>query len=184
MGARIIFATIATTLSLVACTPAVHTEIMSVGSDNIPQKTNYIFVDPPGENSPVNIAARNLVADSLHLKNWTENASGTYAVSVTVSVLPASLEVYENDSEKGTSDRIVKRRSKKNHILRSCSPLLHRLNVKIHRIADGVELYSGNASEYHCKAEILETLPYLTNAAMADLGKLPSTRSEKRSGKN
>jgi len=169
-------------LLLASCAPSIETQIASAGAGEIPEKASFVFMSGPGTDNTVNVAARNLVADSLYLKNWKEEAPGTYAISVSVSVLPSSLDVHENDLEQGETNPIVTKRPKKNYILGSCTSELHRLDVKIFRVVDGERLYSGTASEYHCKARIMDTLPYLTNAAMADIGKLPAARTEKRKG--
>ncbi len=170
-------------LAASACAPAIETRISSGGQVPVSAQEKYIFIVPPDNIGQVHTMARNLVADSLHFKDWKEAADGDYAVSVALSALPASLEVHENNAGQG-GRLIIEKLPKKMGPFGRCVSMQHRLEVKIFRIADGQEIFSGIASEYHCKADVSETLPYLTNAAMSNFGKSPENRVETRSGRN
>ncbi|WP_164117719.1 hypothetical protein [Sphingorhabdus sp. Alg239-R122] len=166
-------------LILPGCAPIVETYIRSGGVAPLAETGQYIFASPPGNVSPLHIKAKNLVADSLHLKNWTESTHAQYVVSVGVSSLPSDLEVYENSGE-GTGKTIIARRPEEKGVLGNCSAIHHRLDVKIFRISDGRNMFSGTASEYHCKASIDDTLPFLTNAALRNFGRRAESAIEKR----
>ncbi len=174
-----VLSAVALLLALPACAPTVETYIQSGGVTPLAETGRYVFASPPGNMGLLHIKAKNLVADSLHLKNWTEAAQAQYAVSVGVSSLPSDLDVYENSGQ-GSKRVIIAKRPSKTGILNSCEVMHHRLDVKIFRITDGQNMFSGTASEYHCKASIDDTLPFLTNAAMRNFGRLAESVIEKR----
>ena len=172
-------------LSLAACAPSIETRIHAAGEGpDILQNAAYAFAEAPGTASAAQAQARQIVAEKLATRQWRETADGAYIVTLAISVLPASLEVYETGVSREDVRRIVQRKPKKRTLLGSCAPYLHRLDIKVFRIADGSEVYAGDASEYHCKAGIDETLPYLADAALANMGKPPVSRTERRSGRN
>lgn len=59
---------------------------------------------------------------------------------------------------------------KRRKALQSCNDREYRIGVTLTRVADGAEIYRGRAAEYHCKMTIVEALPTLVDAALADLG--------------
>lgn len=60
--------------------------------------------------------------------------------------------------------------AKKQKPLQSCKDKEYRFGVTLTRVADGAEIYRGRAAEYHCKMTLVEALPKLVDAALADVG--------------
>ncbi len=158
--------------SLSACAGPLETRVSSSGATALAPAT-YIWAPDSGVASNDVAEAKRLVSAKLAERGFTAADTGSLHMEVAVASRPASLGLVA-----GEKDVLSPVRRKKT--FQRCGDNEYRLGITITQIADGAEVYRGNASEYHCKEALGSVLPRLVDAALADLGQPRGTYSIKR----
>ncbi|RDV06461.1 hypothetical protein DXH95_03270 [Sphingorhabdus pulchriflava] len=159
-----------------ACTGPIETRVSSSGVALSSDRT--ILNEQHGNHSDILVQARSLTLQQLDSRGFSLAPNGAHKLDVTVSERPANLLV-TTGTEQG---KAVLTSPKPKKPLQSCVDSEFNLVVRLTRVADGTELYRGRASEYHCKASLADVLPFLVNAALADLSSPKGEHIIKRRG--
>ncbi len=152
----------------ISCSAPIATRVASEGRAPEAQAATFVLVNAPGDESAEETSAHNMVISRLVARGWrrdTDNAN--YSLTISLSERPASVGVTVQ-SVSGNQNKVISA-PKKNKPLQSCDDVEQRLSIAIVRLSDGARVFRGNASEYHCKARLNETLPYLVDAALSGI---------------
>lgn len=160
-------------LSLAACTAPIETRISSNGLTALAGGT-YVLDGSVAPGAELVIAQR-LVNEALSRKGYAAADNAELNLEVTLSSRPAQLSL----TMAGTQLAAARQRARK-----GCSNVEYRLGVALTRIADGVVAYQSSAAEYHCSAALNDVLPFLVDAALADLGKPAGAYIIRRKGQH
>ncbi|MEH6757227.1 MAG: hypothetical protein V7676_06920 [Parasphingorhabdus sp.] len=134
--------------------------------DAITAQKIYSFAAQPEQNSEAYIKARKLVTDALTARSFAVADQSPILVNIALASRPASIALSAGEG----SDLSKIAEPKERKPLQFCEDIEHRLTLNMVNTADGSNLYSGTAAEYHCKGTIEQSLPYLIDAALSDLG--------------
>lgn len=149
-------------LGVSGCAQDVQTRVSSAG---LPDAAAGAFMISTTEvRSPELQQAYPLVTKTLASKGYSIAKEAPLHLQVTVDSRDAALSV---GGAAGPTDLSA---AKKQKPLQSCKDKEYRFGVTLTRVADGVEIYRGRAAEYHCKMALVEALPTLVDAALADVG--------------
>lgn len=151
-----------------SCSAPIATRIASEGRAPEAQAATFVLVNAPGEASSDEKTAHNMVISRLVQRGWRSDAdNANYSLTISLSERPASIGIIAK-SVGGNQSKVISA-PKKNKPLQSCDDVEQRLSIAIVRLSDGARVFRGNASEYHCKAQLNETLPYLVDAALSGI---------------
>ncbi|MEQ1550156.1 hypothetical protein [Sphingorhabdus sp.] len=160
MGSRLLLSSLM--LGLAACAGPVETRVNSAGPGIASSTTIFQEALPTSSTAA---QARAAVITLLTEKGYRETQAGDVQLHVAFAERDAAISVKTK-----SGDTVADIAAAKAHKpLQSCADREMRLAVTLTRITDGIELYRGTASEYHCKAQMVEVLPALVTAALADL---------------
>ncbi len=147
-------------LMLAACAGPIETRISSSGEAAVsPQKIRLAPL--PAESSGIILEARKLAAAALEERGFALDEDAALAVNVAVSDRPAKLAVKNGDS--------IVAPTKRKKLLQNCEDREYTAMLMLTRVADGEQLYVGEAAEYHCKAALAKVLPSLIDALVSDI---------------
>ncbi len=173
---RLSILTLLSTIILTACTGPIETRVETVVPTALPVTKIFSFTEKPEQNNALYQDARTLVADALESKGFSQADSASILVQIALADRPANIAIDVGENEK----KIPRSLAKKQKFLQSCKDQEHRLIITLTDQTTGNSLYSGTASEYHCKGTLKASLPYLVGAAMADLGSAPDLNIRKK----
>ena len=158
-----------------ACSGPIETRIVSSGP-GVANPEYILQEEPPKADLPLraHIAVMHQLAD----RGYMVSDTGSLKLDIAFAERDAQIAVFT----KSGSDQAIIAPGKQKKALQSCADREMRLTVILTRIADGVELYRGNASEYHCKAKAEDVVPELVKAALVDLTKPKGAYSITRQG--
>lgn len=152
----------------VSCSGPIATRIASEGRAPEAQAATFVLTNAPGEVSGDEKTAHNMVMSRLAARGWrNDSENANYSLTISLSERPASVGITAK-SVSGNQSKVISA-PKKNKALQSCDDVEQRLSIAIVRLSDGARVFRGNASEYHCKARLNETLPYLVDAALSGI---------------
>lgn len=157
------------------CSGPIETRIQTQTGPALPAQKLYSFTAKPEQNSETYQSARKMVADALAAKSYVAADEAPILVHIALADRPASIAM--TTGEEGDVSIIANQKERK--LLQSCKDIEHRLTINMVSSADGATLYSGTAAEYHCKGTIEQSLPYLVDGALSDLGNSGETDSSK-----
>lgn len=161
MGLRLISLSIAA-LGLSACAGPIETRVVSTGEGLREPATILSEAAPTSEETAM---ARKLVVDRLIIQGYRESENGAIQLHVAFAERDATITVSAKSGDTATDVASAKKQKP----LQSCADREMRLIVTLTRIADGTELYRGNAAEYHCRARAGDVIPALVEASLNDL---------------
>jgi hypothetical protein len=162
MGKRALF--FLTMLGLSGCSGPVETRILSSGQ-GINASISIADTTPAAAAAPLHAKAQELAIAGLQQRVGLSPGAASHQLTVTLSERPAAIALRAGAQQAARVIAAAKRRKP----LQNCEDREFRLSIVMTRIADGTESYRGEASEYHCKASIEESLPHLVDAALSDL---------------
>ncbi|WP_417622918.1 hypothetical protein [Parasphingorhabdus sp.] len=110
--------------------------------------------------------AREMVAKALGERGYKPSPDASIVVHVALAERPADIAITAKDKEAEQSIAAAKRKKR----FQSCRDQEHRLTVSLFDQASGTKLYTGSASEYHCKGTIAQSLPFLIDSALSGFG--------------
>jgi hypothetical protein len=175
MGSRLLLSSILF-LGLSACARPIETRVNSAGP-GVATTLTILHETPPTASSAA-VQARAAVIKSLTNRGFSETQAGDVQLHVAFAEREAAISVKVKSGETVTDIAAAKAAKP----LQSCADREMRLSVILTRIGDGTELYRGEASEYHCKAQMAEVLPALVTAALADLSRPKGAYKTRRQG--
>jgi len=165
-----------------SCAGPIQTRIQTQVAAPVTDHKQYRFTETPEQQSAAYQTARKLVAQELGNRNLSQDDTALMLVQIAFADRPASIAITAGKEEKQASVAIAKKRE----FLQACEDSENRLTIYIVRQADGAQIYSGSAAEYHCKGKFEDSLPHLVKAALSDLGASPDgtvrTKIRTRSG--
>lgn len=144
------------------CASKIDTRVSSSGIQS-PAADSYM-ISTVGETSPELRGAYRLVATSMATKGFILAKEAPLHLEITLDARPAELSLGAKEGPDSLSP------AKKKKPLQSCEDREYRLGVTLTKVNDASEVYRGRAAEYHCKVAVVEALPKLVDAAMADFG--------------
>ncbi len=160
MGKRVLL--FLTMLGLSGCSGPVETRILSSGQGI---NASISIADTAPAAAPLHAKAQELAIAGLQKRVGLLPGASSHQLVVTLSERPAAIALRAGTQQAARVIAAAKRRKP----LQNCEDREFRLSIVMTRIADGIESYRGEASEYHCKASIEESLPHLVDAALSDL---------------
>lgn len=167
-------------LLLTGCAAPVVTRIDTAMPGAQPVSASFVVADFPGDVAPVQRYATGLVAQSLAQRGWSNAESAEFALSVTLSDRPAQSQLLLGDDYGKPAGVIGPAATRNNN--RGCARRDHRLTVTLVHRATGELVYSGAASEYHCKAGLEQNVPALVAAALDGMDGATGVRQVEREG--
>lgn len=165
-------------LLLASCAAPVVTRIDTAMPGARPVSASFVVADVPGDVAPVQQDATGLVVQSLAQRGWTISDSADVLLSVTLSDRPAQSQLLLGDDYGKPAGVIGPAPTRSNN--RGCARRDQRLTVTLAHRATGDLIYSGAASEYHCKAGLEQNLPALVAAALDGMDNAPGVRQVER----
>lgn len=154
---------------LAGCAGPIETRINSSMDLPLPAQTGFTFSQVATTKNPLQKLVHDLIGETLVGKGLHPADDGRLLVHASVSNGPADMTIIIG--EKDGTEQIAK--PKKRRLLQSCEDQEHRLKISIFDKNDGSQIYSGTATEYHCKGTIEQSLPHLTRAALINLRDMP-----------
>lgn len=146
---------------LMACAQTVDTRINSSGAvDATPAR--YSIAMPHAAPPPEYEAAHRLVTAKLAARGYNASLDGTAYLQIGIASRPANLTLKQPGTILGAAS--TKPSNKQ------CPLSEYRLSIALNNIADGREIYTASAAEFHCAKDFAAALPVLVDAALADLG--------------
>jgi hypothetical protein len=142
------------------CSPGVEMRISSNGIANPPAQPVSILAE--AKSSAGLQSAYSLVARDLAARGFVTAENAPLHLVVTADARDAVLALNAGLA------KLSEARKKKP--FQNCAGKEYRVGVTVTRIADGLEIYRGQAAEHHCKMRFDEALPDLVKAALADFG--------------
>jgi hypothetical protein len=172
---RLAFLMIPVMAAVSGCGGPVETRVQTQAGPALPALKQYSFPEKPEQNSQAYQAARQMVGSALEDRGFAQSKDAPLLVHIALANRPASIAM--TTGEESGLDVIADKKERKP--LQSCEDVEHRLTINMFTVPAGEALYSGTAAEYHCKGTVEQSLPYLVDAALSDLGS-PGTISNSR----
>lgn len=149
-------------LGATGCAQVVETRVSSAGISDA--SSGAFMISTTEATSPELRQAYPLVTKKLAAKGYSIAKEAPLHLQVTIDARDAALSV---GGAVGPTDIAG---AKKRKPLQSCKDKEYRFGVTLTRVADGTEVYRGRAAEFHCKMTLVQALPTLVDAALADVG--------------
>lgn len=165
---------------LAGCASPVVTRIDAAPSAAVPPRASFSLAVPPGDAAGIHQQATDMIVAALVQRGWTRADTGDYLLSVTLSDRPATAQLQAGDDAGKPRTLIAPAVDRKTS--RGCARRDHRLAIRLTRRETGEDVYSGSGAEYHCKAGLNDSLPYLVAAALDGLDGMPAPRLVERAG--
>lgn len=167
-------------VALAGCAAPVVTRMDAAAPAPLPARSSFTLVSAPGETSPVQSQATDMIAAGLTQRGWTQGEAGDYLLSVTLSDRPAASQLQAGDD--AGKARAVIGPAPDRKTTTGCAQRDHRLAIRLTHRTTGEDLYSGSGAEFHCKAALDDSLPHLVAAALDGLDGTPGARMVERKG--
>jgi len=147
-------------LAMAGCSGPIETRVSSAGEEQ-PIAGSFMLAPLPDNSADELTGAQALLVEGLLTKGYHHADDADMMLTVGISDRPAQLTV-KNGAQ-------ILAPGKQPKMWQSCADREYRMTIELTRRADGAQLYSGNASEYHCNATLTETLPSLAKRLVADI---------------
>lgn len=167
-------------LLLAGCAAPVVTRTDATVAAPIPARASFTLVAPPGEPAFLHQQATDMIVAGLTQRGWSQTENGDYQLSVTLSDRPAAARLQAGDDS--GSPRIVIAPAADRTTSRGCAKRDHRLAMSLTERATGRDLYSGWGAEFHCRAELGDSLPHLVAVTLDGLAGIRGPRVVERLG--
>ena len=157
------------------CSSNVETRVSSSGV--LIAAPEQYMISTVAETSPELRTAYKLVAATMAKQGFTIAKNAPLHLEITLDARPAALSVGGKEGPESVSP------AKKKKMLQSCEDREYRIGVTLTRVSDGSETYRGRAAEFHCNVDVVDALPVLVSAALADLGRPRGSYAITRKGR-
>lgn len=172
---------LAAAILLAGCASPVVTRVNASAPALLPQRASFAFAPAPDDGDALSGQARDMVAAALHQRGWRQAAQGDYLLAVTLADRPATIALKAGDDLGKPVATLAPAADRSNN--KGCARRDHRLTITLTDRSNGAIAFSGAASEYHCKAALYDTLPYLVSAAVDRFDAGSGTMQFARKGK-
>ncbi|GAB5486856.1 MAG: hypothetical protein Pars2KO_04260 [Parasphingorhabdus sp.] len=163
---RLAFSLLPIAILFSGCAGPIETRVQTISSAQSFQPTGFQIFDVIAPNPQISAMIEQEIGQSLKAKGYQESEQAPVLLSSSIAVRPASIAIRLGE---GKETRVVSD-IKHNKPFQSCKDHEHRLIITMVQKDSGAQFYRGSASEYHCKADLKESLPHLVKAALSDLG--------------
>jgi len=165
---------------LAGCSGPIATRVNSVTNAAAATEAQlYHFVDTQDQNNALYQEAKGLVKLALAERGLKEESKSSLIATLTLSSRPASVALSSGQADK----KKIIANSKSQQLFQNCDDQEHRLGILLLDGKSGDTVYQGSAAEYHCKAGLSESLPFLIKGALKDWGKEGGTSKRYRFGR-
>lgn len=171
---------IAATVFLAGCASPVMTRIDSAAPVTIAASAVFALADVPDDIAPEHAQARDMVVAGLRQRGWRVGDTPDYLLAVTLADRPANATLRAGDDAGRAVAVIAPAASRANN--KGCARRDHRLAITLSERTTGVIAYAGSAAEFHCKAQLTDSLPHLVSAALDGLDRPSGPRQVERAG--
>jgi len=154
-------------LLLAGCASPVMTRLDTAAPAPLPSRASFALMPEADEAGLLPAQARDMVAAALRQRGWSQAESGSYLLAVTLADRPATIALKAGDDFGKPVGTLAPAADRSNN--KGCARRDHRLTITLTERASGAVVYTGAASEFHCKAGLDETLPHLVAAAVERL---------------
>lgn len=151
-------------LLLAGCAAPVVTRIETAAPAGLPRAATFMLATIPDDLSPLHQQAIRLVMQSLQQRGWQQAEGGDYVLAVTLADKPATSSLQAGDDNGSARAVIAPAADRSNN--QGCAKRDHRLGVVMTERVSGAIAYAGSAAEFHCKAQLGDSVPYLVQAAL------------------
>ena len=172
---------LAVTALLAGCASPVVTRIDAASPVAIAAPASFALAPVPDDIAPVHVQARDMVVAGLRQRGWRDVDTADYLLAVTLADRPADANLRAGDDTGRAVTVIAPAATRENNS--GCARRDHRLAITLTERTSGIIAYSGSAAEFHCKAALPESLPYLVSAALDGMGRQPGIRQVERDGR-
>ncbi len=158
---------LALALLLAGCASPVVTRVDASAPARLPRGASFALAPVPEDGNVLTGQARDMVAAALRQRGWSQTAQGNYLLVVTLADRPANITLKAGDDFGKPVATLAPAADPSNNT--GCAKRDHRLTITLTERTSGNIAFAGSASEYHCKAGLYDTLPYLVAAAVERL---------------
>lgn len=155
-----------TAVLLAGCAGPIQTRVQTISSVPDTQLLSFGFSELTTPNSETSDLIKQELRKTLKSKGLEESEPASLLLSFSIAERPASIAIKLGEGNKF----IMAAAAKENKPFQSCQDREHRLIVTLTQRDSGEQHYRGTAAEYHCKADIKQSLPFLVEAALSELG--------------
>jgi len=141
-------------LTLAGCGGPIETRVQTHMVAPISAQKHFMFSSASEPDAKIIKSARGMVGDMLAAKGFQHMDAAQMLIQIGLADRPASIAV--SVGEDGETMPIAGQKEQKP--LQSCRDREHRLTITMIDQTNGAILYSGAASEYHCKGKIEASL--------------------------
>lgn len=166
--------------ALAGCASPVVTRIDAASPVAIAAPASFALAPVPDDIAPVHVQARDMVVAGLRQRGWRNVDTADYLLAVTLADRPASADLRAGDDVGRAVAVLAPAATRENN--KGCAQRDHRLAITLTERTSGIIAYSGSAAEFHCKAALPESLPYLVSAALDGMGRPSGTSQQEREG--
>lgn len=172
---------LAAALLLAGCASPVVTRIDATAPAPIAPRTTFAIAPVPDDLGVLPGQARDMVAAALRQRGWSQAQEGDYLLTVTLADRPASITLKAGDDFGKPVATLAPAADRSNN--QGCARRDHRLTITLTDRVSGAIAFAGAASEFHCKAALNDSLPYLVSAAVDRLDAGSGTLQVARKGR-
>lgn len=163
LSASFVFILICTT----GCTGPIETRVQTMSSAEKVRISSFNFATVSTPNSPISNLVKEELREALKAKGLSESERAPILLDYSIANRPASISIHLGEDKQ--TQVVVD--AKENKPFQTCEDEEHRLIISFVKQSSGQQLYRGTASEYHCKAKLEQSAPFLVKAALSDFGK-------------
>ena len=164
-------------MALAACSRPIETRIDTMMPHPPERGTTYFLGVPEGPPAPLAGEAARLLEERLGALGLTRSddpETAIYAAALSVSDRPADMTYAVDGAPLATA--------KKHRLLQNCKDREIGIKLVLTRVKDAEIAYKGAAFEYHCKAQAVQLLPILLDAALSGFSGPTGQHASLRSG--
>lgn len=181
MRASSLVSALVAALLLAGCASPVVTRVDANAPAPLPSQASFELAEVPADGDILPGQARDMVAAALRQRGWRQQPGGDYLLSVTLAERPAGIALKAGDDFGKVSATLAPSADRSNN--RGCAKSDHRLGLALTDRATGAVVFTSAASEFHCKAQLTDSLPHLVSAAIDRLDAGPGSVQFARKGR-
>lgn len=174
------FVPVAVVALLAGCASPVVTRMEAASPVAIAAPASFALAEVPDDIAAEHAQARDMVIAGLRQRGWRDAEAADYLLAVSLADRPAMAVLHAGDDAGRAVKVIAPAASRVNN--RGCARRDHRLAITLTERTSGVVAFSGSAAEFHCKAALSDSLPYLVSGALAGLDAKLAVRQVERTG--
>lgn len=162
--ARLAVTVLLLNLILVGCAGPIETRVQTQSSFAKQKPKSFQFATVHAPNPEMADFVEQELGEALGAKGMVESKQASVLVNYSIADRPGATEIRLGEGE---SARTITH-AKKKKPFQSCEDREHRFVVTMTDRETGNQLYRATASEFHCKANPRQSIPYLVEAALSE----------------